>query len=565
MALVVDSAKAQEVTPGRIELSKNDSNASRVSALRRDFTDAIVYGAPRKVIERLIDRRRQSDTELTDQLKQIVQQLAEIPKSAVDAKSRQISAKLKRARSLAWLARIELLSLQSECFASGSADAISTSQQTIELIGQAVSNLPNGSEVRGEVDRLLVEAHLHAGDGWSAQSATTDDSSTDVAIGPEKLALLIRIDLANQKLDEASAKLRSFFGADPADAPVSMKMDFAYLQFLMHKSKQDIRHEQFIGDWLEAIEKRNGWVSRRRAETILARHREEVVDEVHKQTDPRLQIADARYYIRVGKPLPAAISFAQAAVQDEQSNRSIESAVSSASILQQLSKQAAAAELLLQVAERHPNEGTTPNLFLQAATLLSQTVPAERDKIQAVLQRCLKDWPDTPAAVKARDWMVELTVAEGRTIEAAILATRMPDLHWNMETASRCQNLWLTAATESDDANVVFHTMNTVFDEVTTDVTNPLLVQTKMQLWVLLADDLDRVSKAGTSIDNQFLKELASLRHSPDAQHLSQVRSHVDDSFTQILKWRIERDIEQRPKKAKPLAALLLKTLPNSG
>lgn len=572
MWLFADSAQAQQASPDRIDLSQIDSNASRVSTLRRDFADAIVYGAPPQVVERLIDQRRQTDSELADQLKQIEQRLAEIPKSSVDAQERQTLAKLKRKRSLAWLTRVELSSLQADCFASGSAEAISTASQTIHLIGQAVRHLPNDSEVRAEVDRLLIEAHLQAGDGWAAQSviagssANADDPASPA--NPPEPSILIRIDLANQSLDEASAKLRAFFGSDPASAPHSFKMDLAYFQFLILKSKIDQRYEQSIGDWLDKIETRNGWVARRRAETVLARSREASASPDRKQIDARLQLADARYYVRVGKPLPAAISFAQAAVHDNESTRSIESAISSAAILQQLSKHAAAAELLMKVAERHPNESLAPGLLLQAATLLSHVIPPERDKLQAVLRECLVSWPNTPAAAKARDWLIELALGDGEIIEAAKLATRMPDVHWSEPSSRRCQNLWMTAVVESEDASAALQAMNVILNEVSSEVTNPLMLQAKARVLVLLSDDLEKVSQSGRLIDDPFLKSFASMRHSPSGDSAPSIVNSAHDSkdfnesFLKTLKWRIQHDIEQRPKTAGSLAAFLLKEFP---
>lgn len=567
-------AHAQQASPDRLDLSQNDSNASRVATLRRDFTDAIIYGAPPQVIERLIDQRRQTDTELADRLRQIERQLAKIPKSSVDERERQTSTKLKRERSLAWLTRIELSSLQADCFAAGSSEAISTSSQTIQLIRQAVSHLPNDSEVRVEVDRLLVEAHLQAGDGWAAQSAIAASSESDDPVkpadtlDPSELSIMVRIDLANQQLDDAGTKLRSHFGSDPATATTSIKMDLAYLHFLIQKSKRDQRYEQTIGDWLEKIETRNGWVARRRAETVLARSREASTNTDRKPTDARLQLADARYYVRVGKPLPAAISFAQAAVQDQQSSRSIESAVSSAAILQQLSKQAAAAELLMQVAERHPNEKLTPGLLLQSAALLSQVVPAEPDKVKAVLQECLASWPKTTAAAKARDWLIELALGRKEMVEAATLGTRMPDVHWSEASSDRCQSLWSNAVIDSKDATTALQTMNVILDEVSSEVTHPLMLQTKARLLVLLSDDLEQVSQSRVLIQDPFLKSLASTRHEPSGDSALRLPSSTatakefNGSLSKTLKWRLERDIAQRPKAAAPLAALLLQGFP---
>jgi hypothetical protein len=293
-------------------------------------------------------------------------------------------------------------------------------------------------------------------------------------------------------------------------------------------------------------------------------------DPGRKQTDPRLLRADARYYVRVGKELPAAISFARAAVVDDQAMRSIESAVGSAAILRKLTKQAAAAELLIQVADRHSEEDTASDLILQAANILNETEPAPIDEIRILLQRCLRDWEKSDSASKARDWLIALEITAGHDVDAATIATEMPAVHWNETSSHRCRSLWLRAVVDSKirepeiqdskGTTVALQAMKRVFEEALAKHSAELLVQTYLQVSILLSDDLDQVLRSSELAGEDFFTTVARIRHSPNSAttHFPRDVSIDGQLLAKTLIWRIERDIAARPDTAKDLAAFLL-------
>ncbi|MBB3205222.1 hypothetical protein FHS27_001022 [Rhodopirellula rubra] len=482
-----NNACAQSTTDATLQLSEDAASDSQLQTLRSDLFAAITEGASPHAITGLVNRQRRIDDLLDRQLLSIRDELAEIERSEFDPKNTPRREELKRRQSLLWLSRVELASLATEMFAERSPDGVAMAEQSIRLMRAAIASFPNNGVVRAEILRLLSEAQLRAGDADAAirtmlhvahaKSESTDEPNDSaetpkeelVINTPDELAFVIRVDLSKQDWRAAEEKLNQFYADAPAKAPLSLAMDMARLQFLLLNPKRADSLTE-IGQWIDAIEQRGGAPARRGAETLLARYREfrqslsPHQDIPASSIDPRVLRADARYYLRVEKTLPAAVTFAHAAVQDGDADRSIDSAIRSAAILTSTDKRPAAVQLLRQIANRHESHENSPLLMLQAASLASEVEaaqgPASSTSSNAtsipsadeILHELLAKWPLSPAAASARASLIEIAKQRNEWIDAAILATELPVEHWNETASSRCRDLWMHAILPSGNA-----------------------------------------------------------------------------------------------------------------
>lgn len=603
---------AQSSSSRIIELSEDSATSRQLAEIRSRLVSAITRGASPEQTTALLASRRRIDGSLKQELQAIRVELAAIERAEFDPAARSRKEELRRTQSLLWIARVELASLASELFAEGSPDGVAMARQAVQLIQEARASFPSAGIVRDELTRLLAEAQLRGGDAEAAlhtlyqsdpsqnhtgsqaeQDAGEQERQTELPINtPEELAFIVRIDLAQHQWKAAAEKLQQFFGDSPEAAPRSAAMDLARLQFLISHPQRETNGVE-IGQWLDAIEKRDGTTARRNAETMLARSREfRSSDSPTKlkprSIDPRVLRADARYYLRVGKTLPAAVLFARAAVDDSDENRSIDSAVRSAAILQDESKHSAASQLLRQIAVRHTDNEVAPTLMLQAASLLSdaerlETEPAATPKrvtAHDVLVELLDQWPASAVAATARDTLIGMAQASGRSVEAAELATELPAGHWSESTATRCRELWQQAIVPPrskppchwDDEpcqgakekrlNVLLQRMRAAFAAMET---NPIAEQTRHACTILL-DDISEspqteqpLVRAEQEINDVFFQQLAKQRLGPHSQ--SQTQRHPaleNERLRDTVVWRLNRDLAKHPTLYRSSASYLL-------
>ncbi|WP_146394224.1 tetratricopeptide repeat protein [Allorhodopirellula solitaria] len=612
--LAASDVHAQRPADKPLRLSSDTVGDSQLSAVRDDLVAAITEGASPADTTALIQRQRRFDRELAGELAAIRDELVEIQKGEFDRESQQRREELRRQQSLLWLTRVELAALLSEMFAEGSADGVALSATSIRLIREALANFPNDSELHQELARLLSESQLRSGDPDSAirtmQQASTAGKGTEDAVPTEQkpqplvvntsseLAFVIRVDLAKHRWDAAADKLQQYYGDAPSSAPRSPAMDLARLRYLMLRPNRatDLRE---VAQWLDAIEQRGGATSRRNAETLLARYRAsrgadesestDASDSGERSTDPRVLRADARYYLRVGQSLPAAVTFARAAVRDRNAPRSIQSAIESAAILQSVSKEPAAAELLRRIAMAHPQHESSPMLVLQAASLRSAAGGTASSSAgqgaHELLTELIDQWPLSQAAQTARATLIESAVARGDAARAAELATEMPAAHWNDTTARRCVDLWQRAIVgasplsslcdwdddecQSENAAGVVESLTRMRNVFAAAASTALAEQAEFTCTILL-DSCDndarreRLRLAGEGSSDPFLSELARRRLGKSVPDVTSEKNAPRSSvLVRVVAWRLNEDLSENPALHRDIASYLLTLLPD--
>ncbi len=584
-----------------IVLSNDTSVDSARVRLRTDLVAAITEGASPMEITGLIQRQGQMDAALSDEIDQIRERLAMIMQSKFNSELDSEREELRRRQSLLWLARVELASLTPEMFAAGSRDGIALAIRAVKIIREALASFPGEGEVRNELTRLLSEAQLRSGDPDAAVrtlSQTTQRSGDDneqenrelVVNTADELAFVIRVDLATQRWQAASDKLQQFYGEQPLTAPQSTTMDMVRLQYLIANSTET-SHLHEVGQWLDAIQRRSGKTARRHAETLLSRDRladpqtarTAITENAANQStvDPRVLRADARYYLRVGQILPAAITLARAAADDPNASRSIESALQSAAILQELSKQPAAAELLQRIADRHQRHELAPTLMLQAAALISEEA-GDGEAASTILTELMNKWPTSAAALLARNTLTQAAVARGQYVKAAVMATQMPAEHWRELSAQACRELWQRAIISTnafvspchwDDATC--HSQQLAERQsrlgqmrlaFAAAATHPLAMQTQYACTILLdsrptdSTNGNPLRVAASEVTDPFLKEIAHRRLGIGNQsNAPEFATGIASDVATAAIWRLHEDSLNNPALSRSIGAYLLK------
>ncbi|EMI53531.1 signal peptide protein [Rhodopirellula sallentina SM41] len=627
MAINTGDAFAQPAAKPPLELTEQPTTDSQVEVLRGDLLTAITHGASPEATTGLLNRQRRIDGLLESQLASNRQELAEIERDGFDPKVTPRREELRKQQSLLWLARVELASLATEMFAERSPDGVALAEQSISRMQEALASFPNDGVVRAELLRLLAEAQLRAGDSDAAirttlhaTRATAENASGDIGSAessdelvirtPAELAFVIRVDLSKKDWNAAQEKLNQFYGRSPSMATRSLAMDLARLQFLLMKPTADDK-TRAIGNWLDVLEKREGATARRAAETMVARYREYVHasggdtdvgqntgDEgsPSKQQDPRVLRADARYYLRVEKTLPAAVTFARAAIQDTNADRSIDSAIRSAAILDDTGKRLASVELLRQIANRHTHHAMAPAIMLQAASLASQVDNPDASRgldAESILNDLISKWPGSASAASARSTLIEFANERQDYTEAAARATQMPVEHWNIDTAKRCRRQWQRAVLAHDARppscpwyddtchqkrnQAIQSTLARMRQEFAGVAACPLAVQTHHACAVLLDslthDSAGREVVSGVleKISDPFVRSLAELRLAGPVGSTTSQRGpagllgkwrasplRLDEFSRPAIVWRLHRDLLAGAVPRQPTAKFLL-------
>ncbi|MEM9366247.1 MAG: hypothetical protein AAGD07_09630 [Planctomycetota bacterium] len=454
---------AQE-TPARLR----PDDGSGVRVLREQLLDATVHGVHQAERDRLLKRVLVYETDSGERVAQIEAQLSQLlsdrdnQNGSVAERNKSIQD-LRRQRSLLWLARLEVAVLRCELLPVGSVDRIDAATEAVAIARSAIAALPPTGVVRREALRLLAESYLLSGDAEAAAKTIRQINRTKEAeqtVEPDKQrlstdpplvdptasiveALTTRVLLQRRQLELAEDRLRRFYGDAPAEAPLNDAMDMAFLQWLL----TDDANQDRIASWIDLMERRGGSASRRLAERTVSEFVERNAIELES---PRLAIGRAQLLLRRGEAIPAAVLLARTAMTDRDGTRATQSAIQSAAILNAEGKPDAASELLMQVASRHPSASQAPDLCLQAALLIQQTIadtrPVETETmptVEDVLRGLMESWPESTAADQARDWRMELAKQSGDWESVVQLSTWLPKGRWNDERELRAVHAWI--------------------------------------------------------------------------------------------------------------------------
>lgn len=314
---------------------------------------------------------------------------------------------------------VSLSLMQTELFPLGGQDQLAAATRAEAVANEALARLPASSSARREVERLRIEAILRGGQHVRAETELVAFTrSLPKPLPPNIQAMQVRVDVARERMKSADVRLKRYYGTVPTNASKSIEMDLARLDFLIAR---DARASE-VGNWFDAIEKRNGLYARRRAEALsLTKLRSSGVPQA---VDPSLIAAQAEDWLRRGDAARAGALFAAAAAAGSDSDRAVRHATQAAAALLKANQVREAVDVLTKVTIAHREAAAAAATHLQAAITYSTSQrPDVAETIEAILQQNLRTWPESKHASAARRWIVKLFNGQGRHIDAAVAAT----------------------------------------------------------------------------------------------------------------------------------------------
>jgi hypothetical protein len=340
---------------------------------------------------------------------------------------------------------VSLALMQTELFARGSTDYIAAAAQAEQAAIEALTKIPSDTPARREVERLKVEAIFRAGQLKRAEEELAALVRLFTTAVPARvIAMSVQLHLANQQMDQAQTLLSAYYGTTPLQAPPSIEMDLARLDFLM-QSNQPAE----VGNWLESIEQRGGAYARRRAEAISlaslrATPRSE--DDGGPMVDPAIVAAQGQDWLRRGEPGRAGELLAAAAAAEPNADRAIKRALEAAAAFQAAGRTLDAVDVLTEVPIAKATGASAANAHLQAALLYSETPLTDTaSRIESLLRDHLKQWPAEETANSARQWLIKIVTSQHRSLEAAEIASSIPATTITPEDLAAAIKLWQTA------------------------------------------------------------------------------------------------------------------------
>ncbi|MEX0825055.1 MAG: hypothetical protein WD119_02765, partial [Pirellulaceae bacterium] len=351
--------------------------------------------------------------------------------------------------------RVAAYLLRSNLFPDRGEDAIASATQAVAAADAVLTRMQADASLRPEVILLKAEAVYRSGDAASAEQLLDDlQQSLHGALPPEALALQVRIAVERSPA-KAAEILASYYGSDPATAPVSIEMDLARLRWLLERSdlEESATNDQAtaqIADWLDAIQRRGGVYARRRGEAeALQRLRV-----APGSSDVRLLAAEAAKRLREGDAIAAADLLVQAAESAPQPEQAIKYAQQAAAVYLSEQEPGGASEILVKTARAHRSEPAAAKAHLQAALVTSKMLKASGEADVEPLIELLKEhaavWPRESTTESVVPWLLSILNASRRHAEAARFS--MNQAEPSAEDIRRAGEFWRSALRVIDDS-----------------------------------------------------------------------------------------------------------------
>ena len=449
---------------------------------------------------------------------------------------------------------VSLALMQTELFESGSEDCIAAATKAEQAADEAIGKLPASTTARLEVERLKVAAIFRGGQTGRAEAALEE---LVAALGqptpPRVAALQVQIDVAKGTMEKAKDRLGAYYGQSPADAPASLEMDLARLDYLLQSGAR-----RDVGAWLDAIEQRGGAYARRRAEAIsLASLRatgRETEDDRPQMVDPSLVAAQGQDWLRRGEPGRAGELLSAAAAAESDPERAMRHASEAAAAFMAVDRPLDAAQVLGKIATANPDASTAAAAHLQSAVLISEAKVADAAKrLESLLRVNVETWPTSEVAPSARKWLIQVLQAQERYLEAAMAATAIPADEVSSQEIEAAIGLWrvaFRAATNEDWSDIAKH-FRSAFEPL---IDNPAFREKYFAAAALLLDR-DALSTLPAGVPSDVFVD-ALLKFRKTSTH-SDVLLTPPPGLVEDFTWRLMRDGRRHPQQRKMIATLI--------
>lgn len=337
---------------------------------------------------------------------------------------------------------VSLALMQTELFAPGSDDGVAAATRAERIADEAITRLPSDTKARREVERMKIESILRAGQYDRAdEQLAVQLAASDPPSDSRWIALRVRIDMAQQRMQQAAARLGDYYGEQPAFAPRSIDMDLARWEYLLRANSGSTPP----GDWLDAIQTRGGAYARRRGEAIALSLLGRPDASSMPGIDPAIVAAQGHDYLRRGEPARAAALLAAAAAAERNADRAIARAAEAAAAFESISRHQEAVSVLAETAIANASALQASAAHLQAALLLASSDPTAIGSLESMLQTNLRQWPGGDTAPAAREWLAKLLTGQGRFVDAAEVIIAVPADRLTTDALDAIDRHWLAA------------------------------------------------------------------------------------------------------------------------
>jgi len=340
--------------------------------------------------------------------------------------------------------RVRVLLARGELFGIESDDFLAAAEEADRAAVDALAMIRNDSIVQQELLQLRSEALRRMGQPAEAAkllrpmlspavSSVPTDSGPSIGnanrannLNDALFATAVRIAIDLEQWDGAKQFLDRHYGEQPATAPAAPELDIARLRYLIQISLRDAddktaidpNQQRQIGQWIETVGRRGGDFALRRAQTVAV---ELLGALASRSNDSRIVIAEAAAKMRAGDIVDAANLLADAARTTADDESAQQLAITGAAAYSKAQQDRLAAQLLYEIADKHPNSVRSSDLMLQAAVIIARL--GDSAHVDSWLQQIIDRWPKSPSADRARQWQVARWVAAGKLVQAAIAVT----------------------------------------------------------------------------------------------------------------------------------------------
>jgi hypothetical protein len=271
--------------------------------------------------------------------------------------------------------------------------------------------------------------------------------------------------------------------------------------------------------------------------------------------DPTIVAAQGQDWLRRGNPGRAGELLSAAAAAESDPDRAIERAGQAAAALIAADRKLGAAQILADVALAKSGGSGAAAAHLQAALMISSGQHVDIDKqVETMLRTNLRQWPSSPVADAARNWLQKLLLAQDRHVDAAEVATAVPVSRISEDTIEPILQRWRVAFRSAGQDSLADVAQR--FDSSFQPLFASDIARQSYRLAAALLLDRDALAAvpAGQGDAGAFADALLEFRqHTTHCDALGQPpQEYLADAI-----WRLMRDGRAYPQLRTPIADLI--------
>ncbi|MCC9603468.1 hypothetical protein LOC67_23205 [Stieleria sp. JC731] len=538
---------------------KSDRIAATSTLLRTALIVASISPLEEQQTEILLSSISRLQRDAAD-LERVANQSWTLANAATSGKAIHSDQWERLSRELA-IRQVSVALLQCELFPVKSTDYLEAAATAVKTAKDALNKLPDDAPIKGHALELYIEALLRSGDVSEAErELKLLLSNHNIMQSPTLCALAIRIALSKNNVSSATRLSDSYF---QQEAPArSIEMDFAKLDVLLRRDDTG----RDAANWLIQIENRGGAFARRRAEAIIVKtlKRDSGSNSPKPQAmSPAIVAAQGEDWLRRRDFARAATLLREAATIAD-GKPALQYATKSAAAALKNSDLLAAAETLREIAIDNSQTDGSIELAIQSSILLSQnsaTVSAAKrmHALETTLLEAIQTWPRHEKTESLCGWLNKIFQQSERYKDAAQFSLQWLTQNPLNASAELVRSTWFeylkrldpqTTKTELESFAATLLEVSAEGEEATEHL---------FPLVTLLVDKASDFPIQLPSADPDQLRFITSVYKLRTAGIGSLEFNSASEASLRQSQWRLERDILTGSAFSQPIARQLLR------